>query len=143
MFDRILVVCTGNICRSPIGEAMLARQFPSRKVQSAGIGALIGHAADPLAIEVAAQTGLELSEHRARQITEVMLRDADLVLVMDRTHSDWLNRRYPQHRGRVHKWLRWQGDRDVVDPYGQPRSIFESVLSDIEIGAGDWIGRIG
>lgn len=48
MFDSILIVCTGNICRSPIGERLLRRALPNKKIDSAGVGALIDHAADAL-----------------------------------------------------------------------------------------------
>jgi predicted protein tyrosine phosphatase len=53
MFDSILVVCTGNICRSPIGERYLRNLLPDKKIDSAGTGALIEHAADDSAIKVA------------------------------------------------------------------------------------------
>ncbi len=53
MFDSILVICTGNICRSPIGERLLRRLLPSKKINSAGVGALVDHAADESAIRVA------------------------------------------------------------------------------------------
>ncbi|HFQ9681356.1 TPA: protein tyrosine phosphatase, partial [Escherichia coli] len=46
MFDRILIVCTGNICRSPIGERFLRNLLPNKKIDSAGIGALVNHTAD-------------------------------------------------------------------------------------------------
>ncbi|MDP0907517.1 protein tyrosine phosphatase, partial [Klebsiella pneumoniae] len=53
MFESILVVCTGNICRSPIGERYLRKMMPNKIVDSAGTGALIGHGADLTAIKVA------------------------------------------------------------------------------------------
>jgi protein-tyrosine phosphatase len=60
MFDSILVVCTGNICRSPIGERYLRNLLPDKKIDSAGTGALIEHAADNSAIKVAQIHGLSL-----------------------------------------------------------------------------------
>lgn len=60
MFDSILVVCTGNICRSPIGERYLRNLLPDKKIDSAGTGALIEHAADNSAIKVAQLHGLSL-----------------------------------------------------------------------------------
>ncbi|HCR3060929.1 TPA: protein tyrosine phosphatase, partial [Escherichia coli] len=53
MFDSILVVCTGNICRSPLGERYLRREFPNKKIDSAGTGALVGYPADASAEKVA------------------------------------------------------------------------------------------
>ena len=52
MFDSVLVVCTGNICRSPMGERILQSLLPEKIIKSAGVGALVGHPADPLALQV-------------------------------------------------------------------------------------------
>ncbi|HFE7854362.1 TPA: protein tyrosine phosphatase, partial [Klebsiella pneumoniae] len=46
MFDSILVICTGNICRSPIAERILRKIFPNKKIDSAGVGAMVGYPAD-------------------------------------------------------------------------------------------------
>ncbi|MDM9541800.1 protein tyrosine phosphatase, partial [Klebsiella pneumoniae] len=63
MFNSILVVCTGNICRSPIGERLLRTFLPGKKIDSAGTGALIDHSADDSAIRVASLHGISLKEH--------------------------------------------------------------------------------
>lgn len=55
MFNNILVVCVGNICRSPTAERLLQRYHPELKVESAGLGALVGKGADPTAISIAAE----------------------------------------------------------------------------------------
>ncbi|MGH8445799.1 MAG: low molecular weight protein-tyrosine-phosphatase [Solimonas sp.] len=127
MFNRILVVCTGNICRSPIGEGLLKQRLKGRNIEiaSAGVGALVGFPADPLAIEVAADHGLDISAHRAQQATLPLLSAMDLVLTLDQGHSDWLNAKYPQLRGRVHKLMKWRENADVEDPYRQPKAAFE------------------
>ena len=57
MFDNILVVCHGNVCRSPVGEALLKKLLPHRNIQSAGLGALVGRNADTTAVELARQEG--------------------------------------------------------------------------------------
>ncbi|MEQ1439447.1 low molecular weight protein-tyrosine-phosphatase [Fontimonas sp. SYSU GA230001] len=144
MFNRIIVICTGNICRSPMAEALLRARLGARVqvVASAGTGALVGYPADPLAVEVAAEHGLDLAAHRAQQATLPLLASMDLVLTLDQTHSDWLNRLYPQLRGRVHKILRWRGNADVADPYRQPRAAFERAFDDIEAGVEDWLGKL-
>lgn len=141
MFNKIIVVCTGNICRSPIGEGMLKQALAGKNkaVLSAGIGALIGHPADPMAIEVSSSRGLDISGHRAQQATLGLLSAMDLILTMDQTHSNWILQQYPQLRGRVHKFLKWDGDKDVEDPYRQPLSAFEKAYADIESGAKRWL----
>src|SRR3546814_3067238 len=81
--NRILLVCIGNICRSPLAEALLKQHFPDKTVHSAGLAALVGHPADSTAQDIAHQHGLDLSAHRAQQITQAMCRSADLILVME------------------------------------------------------------
>jgi protein-tyrosine phosphatase len=144
MFNQLIVICTGNICRSPMAEALLRARLGNRvqRVISAGTGALVGYPADPLAVEVAQAHGLDLSEHRAQQATLPLLSSMDLVLTLDRTHSDWLNRQYPQLRGRVHKLLKWRNDADVEDPYRRPREAFYKAFDDIEAGVEDWLGKL-
>lgn len=77
MFESILVVCTGNICRSPIGERYLRKMMPNKIVDSAGTGALIGHGADLTAIKVAEAHDLCLEGHKARQLTSSIARQYD------------------------------------------------------------------
>lgn len=138
-----MVLCTGNICRSPMAEALLRQRLPSRyKVESAGIGALVGHPADPLACELMAEHGLDISAHRARQVDVKMLRDVDLILVMDQTHRTWAGREYPQLFGRIHKLLKWIGGADVEDPYRQPRAAFEQAYAAIDRGVDSWVAKI-
>ena len=88
MFDSILVVCTGNICRSPLGERYLRNALPNKKIDSAGTGALVDHEADSAAQRIAQQNGLSLEGHKARQFTSSLARNYDLILVMEREHLD-------------------------------------------------------
>ena len=67
MFDSICVVCVGNICRSPIGERLLKKDFPEKKISSAGISAVVGESAFCKSESVAEQNGLSLDGHIARQ----------------------------------------------------------------------------
>ena len=60
MFDSILIVCTGNICRSPLGERYLRNALPDKKIDSAGTRALVDHEADSAAQRIAQQNGLSL-----------------------------------------------------------------------------------
>ena len=82
MFNSILVVCVGNICRSPVAERMLQKLLPEKKVSSAGVGALVGNPVDGLAAKVADEHGIDTSGHYARQLTPEICRTADLILAM-------------------------------------------------------------
>lgn len=142
MFNRILVICTGNICRSPMGEALLAQTLGEGfTVESAGIGALVGHGADPTALELMSERGVDISAHRARQLDLAMVRDFELLLVMDQTHADWIHDRFPIARGRVHRFGHWR-DLEVPDPYRRGRAAFEEALRLIEQGVEDWRARL-
>ena len=88
---NILVMCTGNICRSPTAEYLLRKELgPDYNVQSAGLGALVEHPAEETAMKVAAKNGIDMSPHKARQVTMDMLKWADLVLVMEAGQRDSL-----------------------------------------------------
>ena len=144
MFNNIVVVCTGNICRSPIGEALLRERLKGqgRSIISAGIGALTGHPADPTAQQIMLENGIDISSHRAQQATAQLLSSMDLILAMDGTHVGWIANKYPELRGRVHKVLKWQKNADVLDPYRLPRVAFEKAYLNIKAGMEDWLNKI-
>ena len=105
MIDRVLVVCVGNICRSPMAEALLRARLgrrPRFTVSSAGVSALVGHPADPAALELMRERGIDIAGHRARQVTPDLVALHDLVLVMERGHEGAVLAIAPQARGKVH-----------------------------------------
>ena len=144
MFNRILIVCMGNICRSPMGEALLARQLsaqPQMSVTSAGITALVGYPADEIAQALLLEQGIDISAHRARQLTGAMLRQTDLVLVMEAGHKRAIETIEPSARGKIYRLGEW-GGFDIPDPYRQPRQAFEQSLQLIQQGIVDWLVKL-
>ena len=123
-----------------MGEAVLRKLAPQLQVSSAGIAALVGRPADPLAVELLAERGFDLSGHRARQLTAAMVEEVDLVLVMEKRHVADVEALTPAARGRVHLLGRF-GRYEVEDPYRQPRKAFESSLALIERGLADYVNR--
>lgn len=89
----ILVVCTGNVCRSPIAEGMLRAALTERlgrdapQVRSAGTMGWVGSAADPNSVQAAVELGVDLSEHRASALAADDVREADLLLGMGAEHA--------------------------------------------------------
>ncbi|KVW87355.1 low molecular weight protein-tyrosine-phosphatase [Burkholderia cepacia] len=141
MIRNILVVCTGNICRSPIGEALLRSRLPGVEVASAGTSALVGEPADGFAIAVSAESGIDLSAHRAQQLTAALVRGADVVLTMEVRHKRAIVERYPFALGRVFQ-LDKQSGMDVPDPYMKPFDAFRHAYSRIERGVNAWVPTI-
>lgn len=145
MFRRILVVCIGNICRSPMCEALLAERMkkisPETSVSSAGVAALVGMPADSVAQELMRERGLDISNHRARQLTQEIVFDIDLILTMDTRQQEQIEYMIPAARGRVHRLGKW-GGFDIQDPYKRPKLVFEQALALIELGIDEWQSKI-
>lgn len=137
MIKSILAVCVGNICRSPMAEAILQHKVADIAVSSAGISALIGHPADTTSRILMHENGIDISSHVARQITDELCRKNDLILVMERNHKTFIEEKFPFTRGKVfllcHKDL-----IDIPDPYQQDRSAFQFSLKLIENGVSEW-----
>ncbi|WP_131055093.1 arsenate reductase/protein-tyrosine-phosphatase family protein [Raoultella planticola] len=143
MFDSILIVCTGNICRSPIGERFLRRILPDKKIDSAGTGALIDHAADASAVKIAQQNGLSLEGHVGRQFTSALGRQYDLILVMERSHIEQIGHIAPEARGKTMLFGHWINKRDIPDPYRKSDEAFLSVYKLIEQAGKLWAQKLG
>lgn len=144
VFDKVLIVCIGNICRSPTAEYLLRDRLRGRAatVGSAGLAALAGKPIDPLAGDLLAEHGIDASAHRARQLDEEAIRGADLVLVMQRTHLASLARYSPHAVGRTFLLGKWQGDREIPDPYRREREAFEHAYRCIEEGVDAWLQHL-
>lgn len=141
MINSILTVCIGNICRSPMAEGLFSKSLPSLQVSSAGLGALVGHKPDALAIELMQVKGIDISNHIARQLNQTICAGADIILVMDKEQRRHIENKYPSARGKVFRLVEIL-DKDVPDPYRMGRSAFVDALELIEQGAGAWIERI-
>jgi protein-tyrosine phosphatase len=141
MFTRILMVCVGNVCRSPMAEAVFASRLAGRGVravvESAGIAPVVGRPADPIARELMRERGLDISRHRSRQLSPWIARSFDIILVMESDQVRAVERIFPGARGRVHRIGRW-GDFDVPDPYQRDRVVFEQALGLILRGLDDF-----
>ncbi len=145
MFQRILVVCIGNVCRSPVAAAMLRRALPEREVTSAGLGALVDRGVEPTARELAEADGLDVSEHQARQLTPEMLQAADLVLVMSEGQRRAVADLSPAALGKTMLLGRWLDDgqgREIPDPYRKSREVFVHVHQLLSEATSSWASKL-
>lgn len=141
-FNRILVVCIGNVCRSPIAEYLLRSKLadtPGLVVESAGVNALVGRPADPKALAVLGENGTDMRGHRACQLQQNLLMRSDLVLTMDSELLSRINEMFPQIRGRAFLLGKWQEDQPIPDPFRQHRAAFEHVFNLIDRMTDDWL----
>jgi len=141
MFNNILIICVGNVCRSPVAEALLTHnlQGTNRAISSAGIGALVGNPIDKTAHEVLMENGLEHLTHRARQVDSDMLHRADLVLAMEQSHIQHLRQVAPEVHGKTFLMGKWLDDMEIPDPYRQSKPAFEHVHSLLTQSVESWL----
>jgi len=102
---------------------------------------MVGHGADPIAVQIMAGAGVDITAHRARMVTDAIAREADLILVMDEQQKQQLAMQYPHVRGKVFR-LAETSRQDIPDPYRQSPEIFRSVFLLIENGVDEWAKRI-
>ena len=143
MFNSILVVCTGNICRSPIGERLLRQQLPGKQISSAGVWGMEGSPADEGAQYVALRHGISLDDHRARKLTPGLMQKADLILVMEPEHLRFIAAVSPECRGKSLLFGQWLENSDIPDPYRKSREAFEYVFGQLVKASQEWARRVG
>jgi len=150
---RLLFVCLGNICRSPIAQGVFAHVAAQAGVydrvdlDSAAIGDWhIGNPPDERAIAMALKRGIDLSDQRARQVRSEDFEMFDMILAMDRSNLNELLDLAPQHRAdRVQLFLGPEHDpieREVPDPYFGDDKGFEEVINLVEAGSRELLARL-
>lgn len=140
--QSILVICTGNICRSPMGERILQRHIQAIAVSSAGTHGLSGQPAEPQAIAVAAAHGVSLDNHVARMLTTAMLKQHDLILAMEQAHINHISQIAPEIRGKTLLFGQWLEKQEIPDPYGQHGEAFEYVFRLLDAASREWAKRL-
>ncbi|MFI5345378.1 MAG: low molecular weight protein arginine phosphatase [Elusimicrobiota bacterium] len=127
---RLLFVCTGNICRSPMAE-MIAKRLAGEgglpwTAESAGVAAEVGQGMTDGAIHALKQLGINDEKHVARQLNEAMLQEADDVYVMTVAHRSTILSRFPIYADKVHLLREAAGlaGHDVADPWGHSDAVY-------------------
>ncbi len=135
----VLFVCTANMCRSPMAEALFGKLISERgetaewRIESAGVGAIEGQLATGNTQLVAAERGMDLSEHRSKPATRATLEPFPLVLVMDEGHRRRLREAAPELAGRVYLLSEMVGQRtDIWDPVGTEIENYRTMADQID-----------
>ena len=136
---KILFVCTGNVCRSPMAEGLLRHMLRGRndiQVASAGLGALKGQGATDVAIDVTAELGIDISSHVSQPLGSELVHQADFILTMTRQHYDAIQALHPTAAEktflvREFEELRAAENKDIADPIGQSTDVYRRTRDQI------------
>jgi protein-tyrosine phosphatase len=140
MFNAVLLVCAGNICRSPTAEYLLIDKLADSEIKfsSAGLTALVGKSAEATASKIALSNNIDMSGHKGRQLSSALIAENDLILVMEQRHLTDLLGQYPQARGKTFLLGKWLNDTEISDPYRQSHEAFEHVYQLIDKACSAW-----
>jgi protein-tyrosine phosphatase len=145
LFNKILVVCVGNICRSPTAELLLRNALASSTitVNSAGLSARVGESMEATARQVLEDHGRSAEGFKAQQITADIVNESDLILVMEKQHVNQVLKIASHARGKVFLLGKWQNEREIQDPYRQGKAAFIHAHALIEDAVSSWAQRLG
>ncbi|MGQ4276474.1 low molecular weight protein-tyrosine-phosphatase [Pseudidiomarina sp. E22-M8] len=154
MFNKILIVCLGNICRSPTAKFLLQQALPDKQIDSAGITAMIekegeqgkGWDMDAKARDIAAKNGHQFDVHEAKQLTRELISNYDLILVMENEQRSHIAKRYPEAHAKtmlLGHWLDAQSGasgkgKEIPDPYRRSDEVYQHVFELIEKSCNEW-----
>lgn len=139
---RILLVCTGNTCRSPMAEALFLKLLQENadeiqheiKIASAGLYTLSDLPASEEAIVLMEREGLDITGHRSRVLDVRMVDDADLILTMGSSHRDEILERFPETGSRVYTLCEYAGFAgvDIKDPIGGGSEAYQKCVRQLK-----------
>ena len=138
---RIVFVCTGNICRSPMAEGLLRHRWPESGEEALAVSSMGTHGLDqapaqPFARQVCEAHGIDIAAHRSRPLVGDELRQADLVFCMEPAQQAFVQTFFPWLKDRIHLLAAWPGKptrKSVIpDPMGAPLGAYEAAFDRIQ-----------
>lgn len=138
MSKKVLFVCTGNTCRSPMAEGLLKKmalesQIPL-EVESAGLAAFAGVPAALEAVDVCKEKGIDISRHLSQPLSKILVMESDLILTMTEKHKEMILKKMPFLETKVFLLSEFAGlgNQDVEDPIGQSLESYRKTLDLME-----------
>jgi len=131
---RILFICTGNTCRSPMAEGLfrkLSSHHPEWQARSAGTAAWRGQEASPETLHVLRERGINLSSHESRPVTEELMENATDVYAMTESHLAALLANFPEHADKIRLVTCYTDNRSIADPIGCGQAAYNSVAQQL------------
>lgn len=116
-----------------MAEGLLKKKFPEKTITSAGLRGMSGWTADPSSIRIMQKHGVDISSHRARNLTRIMIEEADLILTMEAHQTQSVEFRFPEAQGKVMR-LGEYGEYDIADPFNRSLEFFMKTYELIEQG---------
>ena len=140
---KVLVVCTGNTCRSPMAEGWLKQKLSDKGwvVESAGVGAWGGTPASEESVEVMRGLGIDISGHRSQELSKNLVEGASYILAMTEGHRREVLWRYPGAEDKtflVHDFGLGES-RDVEDPVGYPVEVYQHTRDELVQALGEFL----
>lgn len=152
-FYLVVVVCTGNTCRSPMGEAILRRTLAEKlgckddelqakgiSVRSAGIAAMPGAMPSRQSVDVMNTMDIDITDHASQPVTDQLAQHADIILTMTNGHRNAIVSQWPDLAVRTHLFS--NGNTDISDPIGQPQEVYAGCAEQMKSFASHWADTI-
>ncbi|MGI6551222.1 MAG: low molecular weight protein arginine phosphatase [Syntrophomonadales bacterium] len=137
---RLVFICSGNTCRSPMAKGLFVKHLEDRKpeligeieVMTAGTSPNSGEGASRGAMKAMEEVGVDLSDHKAQPVSEAVLAQADWILTMTRSHRDYLTRIYGKNDKLFTLYEFLGQDKDVLDPFGGDVAVYRACRNELQ-----------